>query len=183
MSEHHSQPSKTPALAVSRIHSIPREPHIITQGRRSAQISKISKSAKQKCAKQCRYAKSQDLDLDSSAKTGKTLPNCTKLHKNSQKWRYDIVNIFDIGYLHCKHLDIGKNQHQLPAFTTSSSTNSASASSLHHQAAAPNQHQLPASTTRQQHHISQPPARQPANQLLTLPLCHTHIMAARSVVV
>ena len=45
---------------------------------------------------------------------------------------------------------------------------SASAFSFHHQAAAPNQHQLPASTTRQQHHISQPPARYPANQLLTL---------------
>ena len=46
-----------------------------------------------------------------------------------------------------------------------------------------NQHQFPVSTTRQQHHTSQPPARQPANQLLTLPLCHTHIMTARSVVV
>ena len=34
-----------------------------------------------------------------------------------------------------------------------SSTKSASASSFHHQAAAPNQHQLPASTTRQQHQI------------------------------
>ena len=91
-----------------------------------------------------------------------------------------------------------------------SSTKSASASSFHHQTAAPNQHQLPASTTRQQHqisisfqlpppdsstksasasttrqqyHISQPPARHPANQLLTLPPCHTHIMAAKSVVV
>ena len=42
------------------------------------------------------------------------------------------------------------------------STKSASASSLHHKAAAPNQ--LPVSTTRQQHHISQPPARHPANQ-------------------
>ena len=38
--------------------------------------------------------------------------------------------------------------------------------SFHHQAAAPNQ--LPVSTNRQQHHISQPPARHPANQLLTL---------------
>ena len=47
------------------------------------------------------------------------------------------INIFDIGYLHCKHLDIGKNQHQLPP--PGSSTNSASASSLHHQAAAPHQ--------------------------------------------
>ena len=61
------------------------------------------------------------------------------------------INIFDIGYLHCKHLDIGKNQHQLPA-----------------------------STTRQQHHTSQPPASHPANQLLTLLHCHTHIMAARA---
>ena len=58
-----------------------------------------------------------------------------------------------------------------------------SSTKFHHQAAAPNQHQLPASTTRQQHHISQPPARQPANQLLTLLPCHTHTMAARSVVV
>ena len=64
-----------------------------------------------------------------------------------------------------------------------SSTKSASASSFHHQAATPNQHQLPASTTRQQHYISQPPAKHPANQLLTLLPCHTHIMAARSVVV
>ena len=34
------------------------------------------------------------------------------------------------------------------------STKSASASSFHHQAAAPNQHQLPVSTTRQQHQIT-----------------------------
>ena len=67
--------------------------------------------------------------------------------------------------------------------TTRQQEKSASASSFHHQAAAPNQHQLPVSTTRQQHHISQPPARHPANQLLTLLPCHTHIMAARSVVV
>ena len=52
---------------------------------------------------------------------------------------------------------------------------------FHHQAAASNQ--LPVSTTRQQHHISQPPARHSTSQLLTLPPCHTHTMAARSVVV
>ena len=64
-----------------------------------------------------------------------------------------------------------------------SSTKSASASSFHLQAAALNQHQLPTSTTWQQHHISQPPARHPANQLLTLLPFHTHTMAARPVVV
>ena len=52
---------------------------------------------------------------------------------------------------------------------------SASASSFHHKAAAPNQHQLSVSTTRQQHHITQPPARHPTNQLLTLTsLPHPH---------
>ena len=60
-----------------------------------------------------------------------------------------------------------QNQHQLPVSPPGSSTKSASASSFHHQAAAPHQ---PA------------PARQPANQLLTLLPYHTHIMAARSVV-
>ena len=39
-----------------------------------------------------------------------------------------LIHSIDIGYLHCKHLDIGKNQHQLPA-----------------------------STTRKQHHIRKPP--------------------------
>ena len=126
------------------------------------------------------------------------------------------------------HQTAAPNQHQLPASTTrqqhqisisfhfpttrqqhqisisfqfpppGSSTKPASASSFHHQTAAPNQHQLPASTTqaaapnqhplpvsttRQQHQISQPPARHPANQLLTLLPYHTHIMAASSVVV
>ena len=77
-----------------------------------------------------------------------------------------------------------QNQHQLFTLQTFGHwEKSASASSFHHQAAAPNQHQLPVPTTRQQHHISQPPARHPANQLLTLLPCHTHIMAARSVVV
>ena len=93
--------------------------------------------------------------LFSSTKISKISEQTVQIYTKTQnKWRSDIVNIFDIGYLHCKHLDIGKNQHQLPA-----------------------------STTRQQHHTSQPPGRQPANQLLSLPLCHTHIMAARSVVV
>ena len=96
------------------------------------------------------------------------------------------------------HQAAAPHQHQLPVFTTrqqqqisisfqfpplGSSTKSAAAFSFHHQAAVPNKHQLPVSTTRQQHHISQPPTRHPANQLLTLLTCHTHIMAARSVVV
>ena len=96
------------------------------------------------------------------------------------------------------HQAVAQNQPQLPVSTTrqqhqitisfqlpplDSSTKSPSASSSHHQTAAPNQHQLLASTTRQQHHISQPPARHPANQLLTQLPYHTHIMAARSVVV
>ena len=94
------------------------------------------------------------------------------------------------------HQAAAPHQHQLPVSTSrqqdqisisfqlpppGSSTKSASASSFHHHTAAPNQ--LPVTTTRQQHHISQPPARQPANQLLTLLPCHTHTMAARSVVV
>ena len=61
------------------------------------------------------------------------------------------------------------------------SAKSASASSFYHQATT--QNQLPVSANRQQHHISQPPARHPANQLLTLLPCHTHTMAARSIVV
>ena len=76
-----------------------------------------------------------------------------------------------------------------------SSTKSASASSPTTRQQHQNQHQLPASHQaaplnqhrfkfqhREQHHISQPPARHPTNQLLTLLPCHTHTMAARSVV-
>ena len=65
-----------------------------------------------------------------------------------------------------RQLSAAPNQHQLPVSNTSQQ----------------HQNQLPVSTTRQQHHISQPPARHPANQLSTLLPCHTHIMAARSVV-
>ena len=72
-------------------------------------------------------------------------------------------------------------QHQISFQFLPPSSSTKSASSFHHQTAAPNQ--LPVSTTRQQHHISQPQARHSASQLLTLPPCHTHIMAARSVVV
>ena len=93
-----------------------------------------------------------------------------------------------------------------PGSSTKSATSTKSTSNFHHQTAAPYQHQHPASTTRQQHkisisfqlpppgrstkpalaysfhhqaaaHISQPPARQSANQLLTLQSRHTHIMA------
>ena len=102
-----------------------------------------------------------------------------------------------------------ENQHPLPASPTSQQhlisisfqppppgSSTKSASSFHHQTEAPNQHQLP--TTRQQHQMSISfqfllpgssttsaglQQRHPANQLLTLLPCHTHIMAARSVVV
>ena len=72
--------------AVTRIHSVSGD---LTQGRRSAKISKISESA---------HPSSPWTTPDIQATTNNSLS-------------LDI-NIFDIGYLHFKHLDIGKNQLQ-----------------------------------------------------------------------
>ena len=157
-------------VAVSRIHSIPKlyplHTQRLTQGRRPAKpvkISKISKSAHLSGPWTAQRSRQLSAALDFQGSTLQELSHSLKLTLDI--YTLDI-NILDIGYLHSEHLDIGKIS-----------------ISFHHQAAAPNQHQLPASTTRQQHHTSQSPARHPANQLLTLLPCHTHTMAARSVVV
>ena len=143
-----------PENCQSHIHSIPRElGRVITQGRRDQQQQKSAKSKNQQIS-------TPQQPLDSLLEIQASVP----VNQPPQRSRQ----------LSATHRFPGINQKL------------ASNSSFHHQdiySSTKNQHQLPVSTTRQQHHISQPPARQPANQLLTLPPCHTHTMAARSVVV
>ena len=78
-------------------------------------ISKISKSAHPSGPWTAQRSRQLSATLDFQGSTLQEL-------SHSLKFTLDIytldINILDIAYLHCKHLDIGKNQHQLPASTT-----------------------------------------------------------------
>ena len=154
--------SQIDCFAMSHIHSVSRG--IPSEGSSFQQISKTSKSA-------------------SSFHHQAAAPNQLPVSTTRQQHQISFQFLPPDSSTKSASASTIRQQHQISFQLPppGSSTKSASASSFHHQAAAPNQ--LPVSATRQQHHISQPPARHPANQLLTILPCHTHIMAARSVVV